>query len=139
MSEKKRARAARVERQNVLLSTAAGQRALELNRFLGSEGVTNDPEFRIFKRINRLDRRIERNQIEGDRLAARRNLIERENLLKKLEKDKQLEEVEEELLDSLLEEKYVCVVQVYQKMTCVEQQHQHQKSQVEDLAYLVNL
>lgn len=83
---KKRARAARVERQNVLLSTAAGQRALELNRFLGSEGVTNDPEFRIFKRINRLDRRIERNQIEGDRLAARRNLIERENLLKKLEK-----------------------------------------------------
>ena len=83
---KKRARAARVERQNALLSTAAGQRALELNRFLGSEGVTNDPEFRVFKRINRLDRRIERNQIEGDRLAARRNLIERENLLKKLEK-----------------------------------------------------
>ena len=83
---KKRARAARVERQNALLSTAAGQRALELNRFLGSEGVTNDPEFRVFKRINRLDRRIERNQIEGDRLAARRNLIERENLLKKLER-----------------------------------------------------
>ena len=83
---KKRARAARVERQNALLSTAAGQRAIELNRFLGTEGVTNDPEFRVFKRINRLDRRIERNQIEGDRLAARRNLIERENLLKKLEK-----------------------------------------------------
>ena len=80
------ARAERVKRQNALLDSPAGRRALDLNRFLGKEGLTNDPEFRIFKRVNRLDRAIEKNQIAGDRLAARRNLAERKKLIEKLEK-----------------------------------------------------
>ena len=80
------ARAERVKRQNALLDSPAGRRALDLNRFLGKEGITNDPEFRIFKRVNRLDRAIEKNQIAGDRLAARRNLAERKKLIEKLEK-----------------------------------------------------
>ena len=85
-----RARADRQARQNALLATDAGRRAFELNQFLGKEGVTNDPAFKIFKRINRLDRRIEKNQIDGDTLAATRNLIERKTLVKKLQEGKSI-------------------------------------------------
>ena len=85
-----RARADRQARQNALLATDAGRRAFELNQFLGKGGVTNDPEFKIFKRINRLDRRIEKNQIDGDTLAATRNLIERKILVKKLQGGKSI-------------------------------------------------
>ena len=50
------------------------------------------PEFRVFKRINSdLIGGLRRIRVEGDRsAAARRNLIERDNLLKKLEKGQTL-------------------------------------------------
>ena len=78
-----RARADRQARQNALLATDKGRAAFELNEFLGTKGITNDPQFKIFKRINRLDRVIEKNQIAGDTTAATRNLIERKTLVKK--------------------------------------------------------
>ena len=89
-NRKKLARAARVRRQNQLLSTDAGRRSFELDRFLGQGGITTDPEYKLFKRINALDRVIEKNQVEGNSAAARRNIKERDILFKKLQKGQTL-------------------------------------------------
>ena len=89
-NRKKLARAARVRRQRELLSSNAGRRAYELDVFLGQGGITTDPEYKLFKRINALDRVIEKNQVEGNSAAAKRNIKERDILFKKLQKGQTL-------------------------------------------------
>lgn len=87
---KKLARLAKERRKSKLLSLPAGQQAYEIDRFLSGGGITNIPEQRIFKRITDLDRIIEKNQVFGQSAAMKRNLAERDRLVKKLTKGQAL-------------------------------------------------
>ena len=87
---KKLARLAKERRKSKLLSLPAGQQAYEIDRFLSGGGITNIPEQRIFKRISDLDRIIEKNQVFGQSAAMKRNLAERDRLVKKLTKGQAL-------------------------------------------------
>ena len=84
-----RARAGKIERQEKLKRIPAAQDAVLVRKYIDAGDIgsrTTIPEVRTLKRIDRLDDLIERNEIAGNKKAAKRNLEERDALVKKLQK-----------------------------------------------------
>ena len=71
------------------MSIPAAQDAVLVRKYIDAGDIgsrTTIPEVRTLKRIDRLDDLIERNEIAGNKKAAKRNLEERDALVKKIQK-----------------------------------------------------